>query len=380
MTGSSWEQARDYRSQRDAAERNKGADDAGSAARGPAGLPEGKPGSVLSLRTMDDATWHALLQNAERLAGPVGRRALMAGKRFGMLLLAPSLRTRTSFEVGCADLGAHAVHLAPGNGLWELETRTGVVMDGDRAEHVREAVGVLSRMVDGLGVRVFAGLEDAEEDASDAVLASIVRAATVPVLNLESAADHPHQGLADALTLRRRFDGRHVRVVLRWAPHVKPLPRAVAQAALVAFAREGHEVIVCHPRGFELDPGALADARAFAAAAGGSVDVVHARDGGLDDAQVIYAKSWLPAEHHGDPEGAAAFLADRRDWIVDERTLAAARRNVVFMHCLPIRRGVVATDGVLDGPHSIVLDQAEARLHVQKATLCRAAAVPVPGA
>ena len=171
----------------------------------PTAAIQGPAGSLLSSRALDAATWDGLLRDAEVLDGPVGRTPLLAGRRFGMLFLASSLRTRTSFEIASHDLGAHAVFLAPGGGLWGLETGDGVVMDGDAAEHVKEAVGVLSRMVDALGVRVFARLEDADVDAREDVLASIARAATVPVLNLESAADHPHQAQKpQALELQTR--------------------------------------------------------------------------------------------------------------------------------------------------------------------------------
>ena len=325
----------------------------------------------LSLRTLPAADWQRLLADAETLAGPRGRERLLAGRRFGMVFYNSSLRTRTSFEVACFDLGAHAVYLQVGGGLWQLEHRDGVVMDGDAAEHVKEGVGVLARMVDGLGLRSFAGLKDAADDAKEPVLHAVARASSVPVLNLESAMDHPHQGLADAFTLRRRFAGRKGRVVVQWAPHVKALPMAVPSAACLAFAREGHEVVLAHPEGFDLDPGVVADATRLAREAGGSFTVSHDRAAALRGARAVYVKAWGSRHAYGDPQTAAKARAAHGGWMCTERSLAETDGAIV-MHCLPVRRNVVIADEVLDGPRSVVLEQGEARLHVQKATLCRA--------
>lgn len=326
------------------------------------------PWHLLDLRTLPAAEWNGLLERAEVLAGPEGRRPLLAGRRLGMLFFNPSLRTRTAFEVACFDLGAHAVSLQVGGNVWGLEHRDGVVMDGDKAEHVKEGLGVLSRMLDGLGVRCFAGLKDAAEDSRDELLAAIARAATVPILNLESAMDHPHQGLADALTLRRHVSRRKARVVVRWAPHVKPLPLAVPHAALLAFTREGHDVVLAHPEGFELDEAVMTAARGWAAASGGSLSVSHDPAGSLAGAEAVYVKSWGARADYGNVENGVARLGRHRNWFVARKDLGRAW----FMHCLPVRRGVVVADDVLDSDRSLVLEQAEARLHVQKATLCRA--------
>jgi N-acetylornithine carbamoyltransferase len=342
----------------------------GAGAGSTGGREGGGPGParhLLSLRELTAAEWHALLESAERLAGPDGRRPLLAGRRAGALLFNPSLRTRMAFEAACHDLGAHATVLEAGRAAWQLEHRPGAVMDGEAAEHVTEAAGVLSRMVDVLGVRAFAGLADAAEDARDGMLAAFARAASVPVLNLESAMDHPHQGLADALTLRRRL-GRRARVTITWAPHVRPLPLAVPHAALLAFAREGHDVVLAHPEDYAPDAGVLQAAREASRAAGGSLDVTHDRRAALDGADVVYAKSWGARTHYGDAAAAAAGFARHRDWLLTGADLGAAW----FMHCLPVRRNVVVADEVLDGPRSLVLEQAAARVDVQKATLCRA--------
>ncbi len=329
------------------------------------------PWHLLDLRSVNQPIWEHLLEQAEVLTDR--RDPLLAGKRFGMVFFNPSLRTRTAFEVACADLGAHAVHLQVGGGLWSLEHRDGVVMDGPHAEHVREGFGALSRMVDGLGLRAFAGMQDIAEDARDDVLRAAAEASTVPLLSLESAMCHPHQGLADALTVRRKI-GERAKVVVTWAPHIKPLPLAVAHAATTAFAQEGHDVVVAHPAGFELEAGVLADAARMAKRGGGSLTTTNDRDAALEGARVVYAKSWGATGHYGDAEAGARAVQSHPDWLVDPAAMARTDA-AIFMHCLPVRRGVVVADEVLDGPASVVLDQAAARLDVQKATLCRAMGV-----
>lgn len=321
---------------------------------------------------LSDAAFSTLLETAEWLSGPAGRTPLLSGHRAAALFLAPSLRTRTSFEVACHDLGGHPVVLQPGQGMWAIEHRDGLPMDGPAAEHVREALPVLGTMIDVLGVRAFAELADAAADAAEPVLRAVAAASTVPVLNLESAVDHPHQGLADALCLRRTFGGNKQRVCFTWAPHIKPLPRAVPHAALAALVRDGHDVVLTHPPGFELDADVLDRVRAGGAARGGRLEISHDREASLAGASVVYAKSWGAAAHYGDASAGAAEVSRHNHWRVTETNLAKGAR---FMHCLPVRRGVVVDAAVLDGPASLVVAQAGCRLPVQKATLCRALGV-----
>jgi len=332
------------------------------------------PRHLLSLRDLEAGDWKVLLEDAEVLGGHRGREPLLAGRRFAMVFFNPSLRTRTAFEVACLDLGAHALNLSVGGGLWSLEHRDGGVMDGAPAEHVREAFGVLSRMLDGVGLRTFAGMQDAALDASDPILHAAARASQVPLLSLESAMDHPHQGLADALTVRRRTAGSRVKVVLTWTPHVKPLPLAVPHAALLAFAHEGHEIHLAHPEGFDLDEGVLGDVRRLATERGGSLTVTQDREAAFKGARIVYAKSWGARGTYGSPEDAQVALRAHPAWRVDAAAMAWSDAGL-FMHCLPVRRGVVVTDEVLDSEASVVLDQAAARVDVQKATLCRAMGV-----
>lgn len=328
---------------------------------------------LLFCRDLSDHEWHGLLESAEALSGAGGRRPLLAGKRFGLLLLNPSLRTRTSFIVACFDLGALAVELTPGQGLWQL-AHGSETMDGEAAEHVAEAVPVLGQMLDGLGVRSFAAMNDPRVDASEPILSAIAKAGTVPIMNLESAIDHPHQGLADALAVRRQLHGERSKVVVSWAPHIKPLPRAVPHSALCAFAREGHAVVLAHPPGFELDPGVLGWVGEAAARHGGSLTVTHDRDLALRGARVVYAKSWGSCRHYGDLAAGAAAVASQPAWRISAADMQATD-GALFMHCLPVRRGVVVDAAVLESSASLVVAQAAARLDVQRASLCRACGV-----
>ena len=285
-------------------------------------------------------------------------------------------------DLAAAHLGAHPVTLTPGNGMWGLETRDGVTMDGDAAEHVREAFGVLSRYVDALGVRTFATLADPDADREDRAFRSAVAASSVPVVNLESARWHPCQALADAAAVTEALSGasreqggaplaeaaRGRKLVLHWAPHPKPLPRAVPNSALLMAARLGMEVVVARPEGFGLDDDVLALARRTAARAGGSVTESADRLAALAGAHVVYAKAWAGRAVYDAPDTEARQRAAASDWTVTADTILRTDR-ARFMHCLPVRRGVVVDAEVLDGDRAIHLLQAEYRLHAQKAIL-----------
>jgi len=319
--------------------------------------------------------WHdeeilALLDLAGRLKRGEASGSL-AGKVLAMVFFDPSLRTRTSFEVGMVMHGGHAVCLEPGKGSWAIETRPGAVMDGDTVEHLIEAARVLSRYGHALGVRSFPKAATWAEARRDEVVRGFAQHATVPVINLESARRHPCQGLADALTLREKLGptaGR--RFVLTWAWHPKALPTAVPASAAINAARLGMEVVVAHPPGFELDPDDMATIRTVASRAGGSVQVVYDIDQAIAGADAVYAKSWGSLAHFGNATAESAYRAPHRRWQVDEARMATtAGGRGIFMHCLPVRRNVVVTDGVLDGPWSVVVDQAENRLHAQRALL-----------
>lgn len=302
---------------------------------------------------------------AEIKAGRDRRRR--DGLAMGLVFFDPSLRTRTSFEMAVARLGGHTVTLDVGAGVWQLETADGVVMDGAAAEHVREAAPVLSRYVDVLGVRAFPRGADWPTQRRDPVLNAFARHATVPVVNLESALWHPCQALADALTWRELGLGRGDRVVLSWAWHPKALPLAVPLSVMTIAAQRGLDLTVLRPEAFALPPEMVRGVGEIATANGGAVretDDLAA----LDGARVVYAKSWGAWQVAGDAAADAALRADLRHWQVTPEWMARTDRGA-FMHCLPVRRNVVVADAVLDSPASVVVDQAENRLHAQQALL-----------
>ncbi len=282
----------------------------------------------------------------------------------GMVFFNPSLRTRASFEAVMARGGGSAIVLEVGNGVWKLEDRPGAVMDGDRAEHIREAAPVLSRYVDLLAVRTFAAGGGDAEDNADPVMNGFRTFATVPTLSMESAREHPCQGLADLMTARETFGStKGLPVTLTWAPHIKPLPKAVPNSFLLTAAAAGCEVRVAHPEGFDLHDSVLEQARALAAQSGGSVSLTGDQGAAVEGSRVVYAKAWGPATSSG---LGAESVKDHPDWIASPGLMAKAARDAIFMHCLPVRRNVEVADGVLDGPWSRVVDEAENRFHVQR--------------
>ncbi len=235
-----------------------------------------------------------------------------------------------------------------------------------------EAARVLGRYADALAVRAFPSAETWAEAREDAVVKGFARHAGVPVINLESARRHPCQGLADALTLREKLGSRLAgrRFVLAWAWHPKPLPTAVPASAALAAARLGMEVVIARPPGYDLDPEDTASIRACAGRNGGRLVEIDDLDDAVAGADAVYAKSWGCLAHFGDATAEAELRAPHRGWRIDERRMASTRIGAgIFMHCLPVRRNVVVTDGVLDGPWSVVTDQAENRLHAQRALL-----------
>jgi N-acetylornithine carbamoyltransferase len=324
----------------------------------------------LSVEEQPAGWFLAILDLASRI-----KRGEVAGglekKVLALVFLDPSLRTRASFETAMFLHGGHAVVLEPGRGSWALETRMGVVMDQDRVEHIVEAARVLGRYADALGLRSFAKASTWSEAREDAVLRTMARFCEKPVLNLESARRHPCQELADALTLREKLgEPRGKRFVLSWAWHPKALPTAVPASAALAAARLGMDVVIARPEGFDLDAEDMNAIRAVASAAGGAVSLVDDPEASLADADAVYAKAWGSVELYGRGEEEAALRNAQRGWrVTAERHRASRDGKAIVMHCLPVRRNVEIDDALLDSPHAVVTDQAENRLHVQRALL-----------
>lgn len=332
---------------------------AGQPAAGAAPLPSAGNRHFTHLADLGPAGVESLIERALAFKQQDPGRHL-AGRLLAMLFFNASLRTRASFEAAMQRGGGGAVVLDVGNGVWQLETQDGVVMNGARAEHIREAAPVLGRYADALAVRVFASLADHDADNADAVIRAFREYSGVPVVNMESAREHPCQGLADLITVRENFGtGRGLPVTLTWAPHVKPLPRAVPNSFLLTAAAMGCQVRVAHPPGFELHSRVLEEARALGGP--GAVTVTHDQEAALAGSAVVYAKAWGPCE----PDTPVSDSA----WMIDQRHLAVADPDAVFLHCLPVRRNVEVADRVLDGRACRVVDQAENRLHAQRAVL-----------
>jgi len=295
----------------------------------------------------------------------------LAGRILGLLFMNPSLRTLSSFQAGMMRLGGSAFVVTPGQGTWNVETRTGAVMDGAAAEHVREAIPVLASYCDALGLRAFAEGKDLAADLAETPFQLMAGLCDKPFINLESAMNHPCQALADWKTMDDLGVPRTGRFVLSWVYHPRALPLAVPAAVLHMAAQRGMEVVVLRPDGYALPEPVMAKARAAAAASGGSVTETTDRAAALAGAHVLYAKEWGSPACYGDADAEAALRRPLADWQVREPWFAGARADCHFMHCLPVRRNVAVADEVLDGPRSRVVREAANRMVVQMAVLHR---------
>ena len=295
----------------------------------------------------------------------------LAGKSVALVFFNPSLRTRASMQVGIYELGGNAVILEPGSSSWTLEHRENVVMDSDKTEHLKEFVKVLERYVSAIGVRSFAELKDWNSERLDPILSAFEKYGEAPIINLESAMHHPCQAMADMLTIREKFGEQKKKVTLTWAWHPKPLPMAVPNSFALAAAQFGHDVRIAHPKGYELDAELMTEIETQAKENGGSVEIVNKIDEAFDDAEVVYAKSWGSFRHYGSANRDIGEREIHRDeWMVDEAKMRRTN-DAIFMHCLPVRRNVIVTDAVIDSANSVVIDEAENRLHVQKAIMTK---------
>jgi N-acetylornithine carbamoyltransferase len=312
----------------------------------------------------------ALLDLARRLERHPEPQAL-AGKILGLVFFNPSLRTLASFQAGMARLGGTSFVITPGQGTWQLETRIGAVMSGAAAEHVREGIPVLASYCDALGVRAFADGKDLQHDLAETTFRTIAELVDKPLVNLESAMNHPCQALADWKTMDDLEIPRHGKFVLSWVWHPRALPLAVPSAAAHMAAMRGMEVVVLRPEGYALPPEIMEKARRAAELSGGSIRETADREDALTGAHVIYAKEWGSTTHYGDAEADANLRASLTDWCVRNEWFARTATDCRLMHCLPVRRNTAVADEVLDGPRSIVQREAYNRLCVQMAVLYR---------
>jgi N-succinyl-L-ornithine transcarbamylase len=270
---------------------------------------------------------------------------LGADKTLMMVFFNSSLRTRLSTQKAAMNLGMNVMVLDVNKDSWKLETERGVVMDGDRSEHLLEAVPVMGSYCDIVAVRAFAGLADKHEDYNEMILNQFIEHSGRPVVSMEAATRHPLQSLADLITIEEYKDKPRPKVVMTWAPHPRALPQAVPNSFAEWMNRTDYDFVITHPEGYELDPRFV-----------GSAKVEYDRRKAFEGADFIYAKNWSA---YADPNYGRILSADRA-WTVDGAAMATTN-DARFMHCLPVRRNMIVTDEVIEGPRSIVIPEAANR-------------------
>ena len=293
---------------------------------------------------------NALVEKALSLKANPFQTKLAEGKRIGLIFFNPSLRTRLSSQVAAQNLGAQAIVLDIGKDGWALEFEDGVVMNGDKAEHIKEAAAVMGRYFDVLGVRTFPELKSKEADYSEKLLNAFIKYAGVPIVSLESGTRHPLQSLADLITIKEQWTAtRKPKVVLTWAPHVKALPQAVPNSFAEWMGKADVDFSIANPEGYDL-------AEEFRQ----GVPVFHDQAEALKDADFVYVKNWSSYDDYGQ------ILSQDESWTFGSKQLELTE-NAKVMHCLPVRRGLVIKDEILDGPNAIHLEQAENRVYAAQA-------------
>lgn len=324
----------------------------------------------LDLADFERAEVKDLLGLAERLQKKPDPHAL-AGKVLGLLFMNPSLRTLASFQSGMMRLGGSVFVITPGQGTWQMETRSGAVMNGAAAEHIKEAVPVMASYCDALGVRMFAEGRNLHADIAETQFKMIADLCEKPLINLESAVNHPCQALADWYTMDELNVPERGKFVLSWVNHPRALPLAVPSATVHMAAMRGMDVVVLRPDGYALPDAIMSKARQAAQASGGSLIETEDRNEALRDAHVIYAKEWGSPQHYGDQEAEARLREDLNDWCVKESWFKNTAEDCHLMHCLPVRRNVAVDDEILDSSRSVVIREAFNRMVVQMAVLYR---------
>lgn len=262
-----------------------------------------------------------------------------------MLFFNSSLRTRLSTQKAAMNLGMNVMVLDVNQGAWKLETERGVVMDGDKAEHLLEAIPVMGSYCDIIGVRSFAGLKDKKEDYEEKILNQFIKHSGRPVFSMEAATRHPLQSFADLITIEEYKKKPRPKVVLTWAPHPRPLPQAVANSFSEWMLAADYDFVITHPKGYELSPAFTQGAR-----------IEYDQRKAFEGADFIYAKNWSA---FSDPNYGKVISTDR-DWTVDAEKMALTD-NAFFMHCLPVRRNMIVTDEVIESPQSLVIPEAANR-------------------
>jgi len=295
---------------------------------------------------------NALVNEALALKkNPYGFQHLGKNKTIGLVFLNPSLRTRMSTQKAALNLGMNVMVLNIDKEGWALELQDGAVMNKGTVEHIREAAAVMGQYVDIIGVRSFPGLKDREEDYSEAIFNKFVKFCGVPVVSLESATRHPLQSLADLVTIEELKTKQRPKVVLTWAPHIKPLPQAVPNSFAEWMCKADVDFVITHPKGYELSTDFTNGAT-----------ILHDQQEALKDADFIYVKNWSAFEPYG------KVLPGNENWMLTNESLKATN-NAKVMHCLPVRRNLELSDEILDGANSVVVHEAGNRVWAAQAVL-----------
>ena len=296
---------------------------------------------VQDIGNLHDAVAEALEVKRNRFA----YKHLGQDKTLLMIFFNNSLRTRLSTQKAAMNLGMNVMVLDVNQGAWKLETERGVVMDGDKSEHLLEAIPVMGSFCDLIGVRSFARYESKEDDYSEKILQQFIRYSGKPVFSMESATVHPLQAFADLITIEEHKRTQRPKVVLTWAPHPKALPQAVPNSFAQWMNATDYDFVITHPHGYEL-------ASEFA----GNAPVEYNQDKALEGADFVYAKNW--AAYSGDNYG--KILCQDRSWTIDDRKMSLTNDGY-FMHWLPVRRNMIVTDSVIESPNSLVIPEAANR-------------------
>ena len=296
---------------------------------------------------------------------------ILKNKSIAMIFFNPSLRTKTSLEIGINELSGTAVVLQPGKDAWPIEFAENVVMDSESEEHVKEVAQVLSSYCDCIAVRAFPKFKNWEVDRTNHVIKSFAKYASVPVVNMETI-EHPFQELAHILTLQEHFGNLEGKdYLLTWTYHPSPLNTAVANSSLLIASKFGMNIrFLCPSKDYLLDERYLSSAQQFCSDNGKSFDISYDIDSSYKGADIVYAKSWGSLNYYGNPEAEMMIRKDYKHFIVDDKKMNLTKDGV-FSHCLPLRRNIKATDSVMDSPSCIAIQEAENRKHVQKSLLSK---------
>jgi len=300
-----------------------------------------------SINDIDDI--NAWIEEAKQLkANPLEHIELGKNKTLGLLFFNSSLRTRLSTQKAALNLGMNPIVMNVAGDAWGIEFGDGTVMNGNTAEHIKEAAAVVSQYCDIIAIRAFPSLIDKTKDESELVLKSFAKFASVPIVNMESATGHPLQGLTDALTISEHAKKSKPKVVLSWAPHIKALPHAVGNSFVQAMHKMDVEFVIANPKGYDLNPEITGD-----------TPIYYNQGDAFKDADFVYTKNWSSYKDYG------KVINSDLNWMITKEKIGDAK----FMHCLPVRRNVVVEDAVLDSDCSLVIEQANNRTYAAQLVL-----------